>query len=310
MLQLPSQDELNINFKQVFLPILEELEVKRLKLWNLVRFLYISGAVSVVLFIISEYQKNLLKIIFFTTAFLCFWLASSLQRPYKNDFKNKIIKPLLDSILPNSSFLPHSGLSEAEFFNSKLYNQEKSLFSFKSEDLIECNIENLNLKMSEVTLLKYTTKKKKSTEGVFSGLAGFTPLNSSVLGGELRFVPKKYTTKFNNLAIVKLESPRLAEIYNIYSNDQVFARFILNPAVMDYILDLHERFYQEITISITDQKLHFNWSHAVNLFEADITLKATSETQYYKFVNEILLIIKIIRQLKINRQSWGKVGVQ
>ena len=207
MLQLPSQIDLNNNFKQVFLPILEELEVKRQKLWNLVRFLYISGAVSVVLFLIFEYQKNLFKIIFFISASLCFWLATSLQRPYKNDFKNKIIKPLLDSILPNSSFSPHSGLSGNEFFSSKLYNQDKSLLVFKSEDLIECNIETLDLRMSEVTLSK--RKGKNSYESLFSGLAGYTSLNTSTTGGELRFVPKKFTNKYSDLLLVKLESPRL-----------------------------------------------------------------------------------------------------
>jgi hypothetical protein len=60
--------------------------------------------------------------------------------------------------------------------------------------------------------------------------------------------------KYPELIKVNLESPRLAEIYNFYSNDKVFARFILNPAVMDYLLDLYQRYNQKVSLIVNDQK--------------------------------------------------------
>ena len=84
---------------------------------------------------------------------------------------------------------------------------------------------------------------------------------------------------------------------------------------MDYLLDLHQRFNQKITLIVNDQKIFFSWKpvsnnkidpEPANLFDPKIYLKATNYDQILDIVKELLITVNVLRFIKINRQGWAK----
>lgn len=76
---------------------------------------------------------------------------------------------------------------------------------------------------------------------------------------------------------------------------------------MDYLLDLHQRFNQKITLIINNKKTFFSWkpasnniiaSEPVNLFDPKIYLKATNYTQIIEIMTELLIIVNIITKVR------------
>ncbi len=299
---------------------LVELEKLRKIIWSTTRIAAgIALIFTLLLLFVAPFERD------FDLAFACsYFIFGSLamvflgQKPYKKRYKNEIIQPLFQAIFPNMSYYPERHLEIDAILSSRILDLNYTPDTIISgEDLVITNIDGMPFEMSEIFISENTTHANfnltKTT--TFKGLLGFMDLNYSTYGGILHVVEKTKFRKFPELLKINLESPRLAEIYDFYSNDEVFARFILNPAVMDYLLDLHQRFNQKITLIVNDRKIFFSWKpvstnkispEPVNLFDPKIYLKATDYKQILDIVKELLIIINILRFIKINRQGWAK----
>jgi hypothetical protein len=61
--------------------------------------------------------------------------------------------------------------------------------------------------------------------------------------------------KFKEEQKIKLEDPRFTEQFSVYSTDQVEARYVLSPVLMERIVALKEKFNQPILLSFHDRQM-------------------------------------------------------
>lgn len=90
---------------------------------------------------------------------------------------------------------------------------------------------------------------------------------------------------------VKLEDPDFESRFDVYGTDQVEARYLLTPAMMERIEDLSAQ-YDTVALAFKDQKLHVACKHH-DLFEAGTD---TSN------LNDLSLVRRTLQELSIAKQ--------
>lgn len=101
------------------------------------------------------------------------------------------------------------------------------------DDAIAGRYAGYELRLSEIELER---KSGKNNSTVFNGLLLVLAVGTPFLGTTI--VLDKSRPAPSGLMPVRLEDPRFASIYDVYGNDQVEARTVLTPAVMERLLSM------------------------------------------------------------------------
>ena len=108
------------------------------------------------------------------------------------------------------------------------------------------------------------------------------------------------------LGEVKLEDPDFENLYKIYSNDQVAARYIFSTSMMERIKAFQEKWDEKIFMSFKDSKLYLSIPFSNGLFEPDIQSSEPVEKQLEHIFYDLENIFGIVEELKLNQRIWGK----
>ena len=170
-----------------------------------------------------------------------------------------------------------------------------------------------NYKFSEVHVeeRRTTTDSKGRTKThyvtIFKGIFMIADFNkhltttTRVIRGGDNFFEKLFAGKSK----VTLENPTFENIFNTYSSDQVEARYILSPAMMERILELKELFNSNINLSFTGNHVYLAISKSKNHFEPKLG-KKIDINQLERIYQEIEACLKIIDTLDLNTRIWTK----
>jgi len=116
---------------------------------------------------------------------------------------------------------------------------------------------------------------------------------------------KKQTQKFNvNRKKIKLEDPEFARQFEVYSEDQVEARYLVTPAFMERFKKLNMAFgTNKAKCAFYDDKVMFAISTGKNLFEFGSLFKTLNNLQNIGFFNELFSILDMIDYFKLNEKT-------
>lgn len=106
--------------------------------------------------------------------------------------------------------------------------------------------------------------------------------------------------------IIKLEDPEFAKYFNVYSDDQLAARYILSPSLMEKLVTLRKQNNRNIYISFVDNMIYIAIEHAIeddelepNLFKS--VLRFSPLKNYFETLN---FVLTIVNELKLDRHIW------
>lgn len=176
--------------------------------------------------------------------------------------------------------------------------------SYKSEDYFVGEYKTVGINFSEI---KLTKKSGKSTVTVFKGLAilltsgtkrffGHTIMirDQGKIGGWL----KKQTAGLERADLV---DPEFEKIFDVFTNDQVEARYLIDPRIIENLKALYAEysgkkmmaaFYEDrFLILIGSDKNHFE--------PANIQIAATNESSILSMKREIEQILSIVDRLSL-----------
>lgn len=227
------------------------------------------------------------------------------------EFKDEILTKQMDGI-EEVNYQPKNAISVEEFWESKLFSNY-SIDRYRGEDLFEGKNDKTTYKFSEIHAEeKHTTTDSKGRTQttwvtIFQGIMMIADFNKHI-HSETRVVQEGesfFDNWFSKKTRVKLESPKFEEMFNTYSQDQVEARYILTPAMMERIIDLQKSMNSRIRLSFRGTKVYIAISNNYNYFEADID-KPINPAQVERIFNEIRHCIEIIDILDLNTRIWTK----
>lgn len=168
----------------------------------------------------------------------------------------------------------------------------------------------VELAFEEVKLVKVTrTNKGTRRNTVFDGVAVMLHMNKRFnghtiikedLGGAFNWI----RDKTNKLEAVRLEDPKFEDRFEVYSSDQVEARYLLTPAFMERMLSVADAFGKaRLRACFRDDRLYMLIPYRQNLFEAASLHKTVLETNSLRTVlRQVQELRGIVDALKLNER--------
>jgi hypothetical protein len=160
---------------------------------------------------------------------------------YKNRFTYNVLKPFL--LRHGLEYFPSAGFEESEALTSGFFDFDYD--DFYSSDLIKGD----GLKMSHLEFIRIETYKDgegKTREREVVEFSGFLIIiqNEFKVQADVFIKPNAFHLS-DVLPIVydknrvKMDNPEFEDTFDVYSNDQIRARYLLNHEFMERLLKLH-----------------------------------------------------------------------
>jgi len=303
-------------------PDLEVIDHERKKA-NKRALTIISATVATVILeivLIPSGAEALRAIILVLTFFAGLVIAANVSKNYRKEYKSKIISRITGFLDGGLVYSPGRMVPFSEFMKSGIYSV--SIDSYTGEDHFAGKIGKTDMEFSEVTAkhlntTQQTRENKQEYTIIFSGIFIIADFNKNFLTHTLVLpdTAEKIFGKFGQTLqsigagkkkLVRLENPDFEKEFCVYADDQVEARYILTPSLMERILAYKRKWKSKISLSFCDSKVYIAISTNKNLFEARI-FKPVAD---YSFMEEnlrfLILLTGIVEDLNLNTRIWTK----
>jgi hypothetical protein len=315
------------HYAQHILPKVKEFEAKRIEtlitLKSRVTYSVII-ALAALLFtallvsksFIAENHFSTLKII---GGILFLGLIAWIYFPYlryKQNIKLDIFPKIFSFLGSDFNYRPDSALTVRSLqpFNIiPKYDREttedyvKGIYKDVSIELFEANLTCIEYRRST------NTRNRRNDERhipIFRGLFIQLDMNKNFKGQTIvtkdaGSIGNFFGDMFKSMQNVKLEDPQFEKFFQVYSTDQIEARYLLTTSFMDRLIKLRALFQNEgLQASFHQSKLLLMIDSSKNLFEPESIFEpATFIEDCRTILNQMQLIFQIIDTLKLNEQT-------
>ena len=243
-------------------------------------------------------------VIFFICAVVAY-VYSSIEA-YKGSIKGEIF-PRIISFLGDYSFDAEPQIEMEKFANSQIL---PSYDRVTNEDLTKGVYKNVSIEFFETELEKRVrTSKTYRYKTVFDGVVICLSVKKSFEGQTIvlrdkgligNFLKQKFGT---NLEKAGLEDPKFEKIFEVFTDDQVEARYLLTTSFMERLLELNDVFGGKgVQCSFNKETLLIMIPSSKDLFEAGSIFKREDFVDDAKdLLKEMNLIFSVVDILKLDQ---------
>ena len=230
-----------------------------------------------------------------------------------NTFKEKIISRMVSFINPSVKYIPLAHLSIGDVFESGLFEERN--YTIDGSDQISGKHNGVPFISCDLTLQhqKTFTQENEQPDTVFYGQFFVARFNKT-FSTPVYIIPKKHKSGTLGYLVsgkgedVRLEDPEFMKMFNVYSNDQIEARYILTPSLMERIKELAVRTKGEFYIVFYNNKITVANNSGINNFETGYSKSITKNDNemLIGFYTDLYNQFAIIDELKLNINIWKK----
>lgn len=225
-------------------------------------------------------------------------LTASKRREFRANFKRQIIENIVKK--HGLGYDKDRGLGLDDFFT--IYDCRVD--EWHSEDLVAGDMDGVGVKFSDFYAAK-KVKKKNGTETVvqFQGVLFKADFNKT-----LSSITQISHINSRNLAIygkkANMDDARFEEIFDVYTTDQIGARYALSPALMERFTQLCLRLDAPANAVFKDNEIFIAVETWRDDFEPDIRKSLINNETIALYESEIASFTQIIKELNLNRKIW------
>lgn len=222
-------------------------------------------------------------------------------------YKEKIITQFVESLIDNGKYEPETGISEQTFNQSKLFNQSDR---YHSEDYISGKTGQTPFCFAEIHAEEkhtHTDSKGKTTTTwttLFKGFFFIADFNKDFAGQTVIFRNSLFNFIRSNR--VKLENPDFEKRFDVSSSDQVEARYLLSPAMMERIIVLDKQFKNGVLVSFCNSNVIIAINNSRDHFESSLWRPINHTDTLREEYDTITSLLSIINTLDLNTRIWTK----
>lgn len=294
-------------------PTLQALEEKRQELLKKGRsdgMLYgsIFMVVGVIALFLLEFVNVLSLILIAGLAILIFFVCiGSKSNTLSSYYKEEAVKKIIHAFCPGASYSPAGGISESVFRNCGLF---ESPDRYHAEDLIEGCLDKTSFRCSEVHAqerrAQYTKKGVRYYwVDIFKGFFFVADFHKDFQGETI--IKRDSLIKIDmNGSRVKMENPEFEKEFDVHSTDQVEARYLITPSMMERLLKLDAIFNKGITVSFRNSTILVAIPDSKNRFEASIWTSMTDAKVLKSDFTMLQSLLAIVNELNLNTRIWTK----
>ncbi|ABV89365.1 DUF3137 domain-containing protein [Shewanella pealeana] len=235
------------------------------------------------------------------------WWVFRPIKHYKTDVKQKIYPLIFKYFGHDFIFCKEHKMSLSALKASKLLPYYESA-SF--DDYVQGTYKNIEIAINELQLTKQV-KRDKSTDtvtvfkGVMIELSSHKDFRGHTVvvknrGGLVNFL----SDSFKGLERVKLEDPIFEKQFDVFSTDQIEARYLLTVTFMERLQELSASFGNKIQCAFYRNKLLIMLGSKENRFEmASIFKAATFEYEFSQINKEMKQLFAIVDVLQLDSST-------
>lgn len=321
---MKSVSELTDFYYKTLYPTLGELEAQRKHLRY--RIAVVGGLFTLIVAVLSFTFSDYLRLdspLFFVTGFVYIgggaFIYKMLIKDYTQEFKNKIIEPLIHAIDNKLSYLSEMHVSEHHFIKSELFTQTPDKIS--GNDFVSGEIDGVHIEFSDLLAQKKhkDSKGRESLETIFQGLFIVSEFNKHFKGKTI-ILPDTAQRTFGDLIgnwlqsknmgrdeLVKMDDIEFEKEFVVYSTDQIEARYILSPSLMKRVLTFQKKSKHPVYISFIGGAIYLAVYYNKDLFEPSIFRSLLEYKIAMEYIQTLHLALGLVEELKLNQKLWSKL---
>ncbi len=237
---------------------------------------------------------------------------------YRTFFKDDIIERIIKFVDPELEYYPKKHIESPLYNISRLFPEVHN--RYRGKDLVKGQVGKTKFMFSELCTEYVGTRDEDDDEKpigtIFKGIYFMGDFNKDFDGYTL-VIPNtgfhyfKKPLKFlrdadSSAERVKLEDPEFDSVFVVYSTDQIEARYILSPALMQRIKNYKYKTGKEIGLSFTASFVFVAITMDEEIFEPNLYKTLLSFKPIEKYYDDLMLAVSIIEELNLNRRIWSK----
>ena len=240
-------------------------------------------------------------------------------KTYRYRFKQEVLGAALKAVDQNLTFDHENGISETEFINSQLFTTSPD--RYHTEDLISGKDEKTSFCFAEVHAEYQTETQTKNGRQVHwhdilkgiifiadfnKNFNGRTVVRPKDLGSSIGAWFSKNVYSFSDKEVVQLENDYFNKNFVTHSTDQVEARYILTPAMMEKISELNDRSAYCVSLSFIGSSVYIAFPLNNNYFEPPVFKTLLKPDLLNEDMYILSFMFGIIKELDLNTRIWTK----
>lgn len=273
-------------------------------------FIYYMNVLPSDLFWGRSQNDGLGKLILEITFLVCsglYYLAHRVKKNFEKKVKEGVIQSFL-SFFGNFIWLMNEKISQEELEISGLTG---SITSMKGDDYFEGTYKDTHIVISEVELIRGSGRDRTTIfEGLFINLGmNKTSQAHTIIVEDIKFnnflSESHLPFHFPGKEKVALEDPEFEKIFNVFSDDQVEARFILTTAFMERLKNLRSIYNAKtIRASIQGNSILIALPCKKDMFVlGDVKRPVTDSGEVQTLFEEFLAVLSLIDILHLNSKT-------
>lgn len=241
---------------------------------------------------------------------LFIWLSFKLKKKYINKFKEVVVNRILYFIDENLEYEKNNYVKVNEFDNSNLFDLYTD---YKGENYVTGKIKGsdksdnyMNIELSELNV-GYRGKKGKSKlkVSIFKGLFYVVDFNKKI-SSYVKVMPYATESVFENKNLIHLEETEFSGMYQVYSSDQIEARYILSTSLMNRITEYTKKHNKKMYMSFKNDKVYIAISTNEKYFEPKVFKSLYEYNIIEEYYENFKDIIDIVEELNLNLDIYNK----
>lgn len=298
---------------QKLTPTLQVLEDKRKELLKQGRkeglgfgaLFFAVGVVALALLqVLNLFVLIVLAVIAVIILFGCISAKSAILSAF---YKKEVVAEIIRAFCPGATFSPERGISESVFENCGLF---ASPDRYHAEDLIQGCLGKTTFSCSEVHAEERRTQTTKNGVrhywvDIFRGFLFIADFHKDFQGETV--IRRNSLFKIGmGASRVKMENPDFEKVFDVFSSNQVEARYLITPSMMERMLKLDSIFKGGITISFRHSTILVAIPDSKNRFEASVWTSLNDRSLVESDFALLRSLLAIVEELNLNTRIWSK----
>ncbi|HAN21446.1 MAG: hypothetical protein A2Y15_09190 [Clostridiales bacterium GWF2_36_10] len=234
-----------------------------------------------------------------------FLITNKKVKAYKTGYKRQIVEDILKNSFTDLYFDAENGMPEETIENTGMMSMGNL---YNSNDYIKGRYKDISFEQADVLI----QRKGKHTYTYFKGRWMVFDFNksfaSNLLVKEKSFAHSKtnsswFTPETERFIKIKLEDSVFNSDFDVYTDNQHEAYYILTPHFMQNIMKLNDVKEGELILCFSESKLHVGIYDDTDAFEPPI-YSPLDENIVQSIKDELTVITQFVDELKLDRNLY------
>lgn len=226
---------------------------------------------------------------------------------FSSFYKEEVVDEIIHAFCPNATYSPNDGVGEELFRNSGLFTFPDR---YHAEDLIEGCLDKTSFICSEVHAEERRARSTKNGvqyywEDIFKGFLFIADFHKE-FQGETTILRNSFFKVKMGASRVKMENPDFEKVFDVFSTNQIEARYLITPSMMERMLKLDSNFKKGVTISFRNSTILVAIPDSKNRFEADVWSSLNDMSILKSDFAVLQSLLEIVDELNLNTRIWSK----